>query len=82
MPLYYTAVRHGVVPRRGKTESLYRKAIKITFGLRNNTPNEIVFIESALTELKAEHYKRQYDFWGKILKKTSMMTLYPRFLKF
>ena len=50
-----------------KVETLYKKAIKLTFGMKNNTPNQIVFIESGLTELKCEIYKRQYNFWMKIL---------------
>ena len=41
--------------------------VSYIFGMRNSTPNEIVFIESGLSELKAEIYKRQYDFWGKVL---------------
>ena len=49
-------------------ETLYRKAIKITFSLSNNTPNEIMFIGTGLTELKAQINKRQYVFWSKILK--------------
>ena len=49
-------------------ETLYRKAIKITFGMRNNTPNEIVFIETGLVELKCEIYKRQYKFWVHTMK--------------
>ena len=48
-------------------ETLYRKAIKITFGMRNNTPNEIIFIESGLIELKCEVYKRQFKFWEKTM---------------
>ena len=51
-----------------KAETLYRKAIKITFSMSNNTPNEIVFIETGLTELKSQIYKRQFVFWGKVLK--------------
>ena len=50
-----------------KAETLCRKAIKITFGLRSNTPNEIIFFESGLIELKSEIYKRQYNFWVKTL---------------
>ena len=50
-----------------KAETLYRKAIKLTFGMRGNTPNEIIFFESGLTELKAEIYKRQFEYWGKIM---------------
>ena len=65
--LLYGCETWGSISLR-KAEALYRKAIKITFGMKNNTPNQIVFIESGLTELKAEIYKRQYDFWGKVLK--------------
>ena len=50
-----------------KAETLYRKAIKITFGMKRNTSNEIIFIESGLIELKSDIYKRQYKFWKKIL---------------
>ena len=51
-----------------RVETLYRKAIKITFSLASNTPNEIVFTETGLTELRSQIYKRQYVFWGKVLK--------------
>ena len=54
--------------RHYEKETLYRKTIKITFSLSNNTPNEIMFIETGLTELKAHIYKRQYVFSCKILK--------------
>ena len=50
-----------------KAETLYRKAIKITFGMRSNTPNQIIFVESGLIELKSEIYRRQYKFWVKTL---------------
>ena len=50
-----------------KIETLYRKAIKIVFGMNIRTPNEIVYIESGLIYLKAEIYKRQFKFWSKIL---------------
>ena len=33
-----------------------------------NTPNEIVYTESGVVELKAEIRKRQYKFWENILK--------------
>ena len=48
-------------------ETLYRKAIKITFSIRKSTPSEVVYIETGFNELKAEIYKRQHKFWSKIL---------------
>ena len=53
-----------------KIETLFRKAIKITFGMSEKTPNEIIFIESGFTNLKAEIYKRQYKFWKKLVADT------------
>ena len=52
-----------------KIETLYRKAIKITFGMNKRAPMEIIFLETGLKQLKAEIYKRQYKFWSNILKK-------------
>ena len=52
-----------------KIEILYRKAIKITFGMSQKTPNEIIFLETGLTNLKAEIYKRQFKFWNKMSSK-------------
>ena len=49
-----------------KVETLHRKAIKIVFGLANNTPNEVLYIETGLSELKAQIFKRQYRFWERI----------------
>ena len=46
-----------------KVETLHRKAIKITYGLSNKTPNEIIYIETGSCELKAQIFKRQYKFW-------------------
>ena len=51
-----------------KIETLYRKTIKVTFSVSMRTPNEIVFLETGLNQLKAEIYKRQYNFWSKLLK--------------
>ena len=58
-----------------KIETVYRMAIKITFGMNSRTPNEIVFLETGLTHLKAEIYKRQHKFWSKVLKKIEMDSL-------
>ena len=52
-----------------KIETLFRKAIKITFGMSRRTPNEIVFLETGFQSLKADLYKRQYKFWEKFLLK-------------
>ena len=49
-----------------KVETLFRKAVKITYGMINNTPNEIAFIESGEHEHKAQVYKRQFSFWKKV----------------
>ena len=35
--------------------------------MSNRTPTEIVYVESGLTQLKCQIYKRQYTFWKKIL---------------
>ena len=50
-----------------KLETLYRKAIKITFSLNKSAPNEVVYIETDYNEQKGEIYKRQHKFWSKIL---------------
>ena len=42
-----------------KIETSYRKAIKVTFSMSMRTPNEIVFLETGLNQLKAEIYERQ-----------------------
>jgi hypothetical protein len=63
--LYGSEAWGGVSLRRAET--MYRKAIKITFSMNAKTPNEVIFLETGLIELKAEIYKRQYSFWGKIL---------------
>ena len=49
-----------------KIEALYRKAIRIAFSLHSNIPNEIVYLETGVHELKAEIYKSQFKFWEKI----------------
>ena len=49
-----------------KIETLYRRAIKVVYGMNLNTPNEIVYMESGLIHLKSEIFKRQYKFWKKI----------------
>ena len=64
--LLYGAETWGGVALRS-VETLYRKAIKITFRMNRNTPNEIVFLETGLSYLQAEIYKRQYTFWEKII---------------
>ena len=49
-------------------ETLHRKAIKTAFGIKKNTPNDIVYMESGHLPLKSTIYKRQYKFWSKIKK--------------
>ena len=49
-----------------KVETLYRKAIRITFSIQTRTPNEMLYIETGIHELKAEIYKSQHKFWSKI----------------
>ena len=49
-----------------KIETLYRKAIKLTFNISLRAPNEIIYIETGFYELKAEIYRAQYKFWSKI----------------
>ncbi len=65
--LLYGSETWGGVSLRN-VETLYRKAIKITFSMNGKTPNELIFLETGLTQLKAEIYKRQYGFWEKLLK--------------
>ena len=48
-----------------KIEILYRKAIKTTFAVRQNTPNNIIYTEFGLSPLKPTILKRQYKFWEK-----------------
>ena len=49
-------------------ETLHRKAIKTTFTMRRNTPNEIVYVESGHLPLQSTILKRQFKFWSKITK--------------
>ena len=49
-----------------KVEALFRKAIRIAFSLHSNTPNEIVYLETGVHELKAEIHRSQFKFWKKI----------------
>ena len=49
-----------------RIETLYRKAIKIVFSMDMKTPNEIVYVESGLIQLKAEVYKRQFKMWQQL----------------
>ena len=49
-----------------KIETLFRKAIKITFSINMRIPNEIIYRETGVHELKAEIYRSQYKFWAKI----------------
>ena len=66
--LLYSCETWGGVSLK-KIEALYRKAIKITLGIKKNTPNEIIYAETGLIELKVEIRKRQFLFWQKVLKK-------------
>ena len=59
------AGKHGGGSSIQKVETLFRKAIKITFGKSQRTPYEIVFFKIGFLHLKAEVYKRQYKFWRK-----------------
>ena len=49
-----------------KIETLFRKAIRVTFSIHANAPNEIVHLETGVYELKAEIYRSQYKFWDKV----------------
>ena len=49
-----------------KIEILFRKAIKITFSIKMRIPNEIIYRETGVYELKAEIYRSQYKFWSKV----------------
>ena len=35
--------------------------------MTKNTPNQVVYVETGLNELKCEVYKRQHKFWSHIL---------------
>ena len=47
-------------------EAVHRKAIRTTLGVKNNTANDIVYIESGLQPLKATIRRQQFKFWQKI----------------
>ena len=47
-------------------EVLQRKALKMVLNIYNNTPNEILHIESGILPLKPLVYKRQLNFFHKI----------------
>ena len=51
-----------------KLETIHRNAIRIALSLRRTTPNDILHTESGLEPLKGTIYKRQYNFWSKIMK--------------
>ena len=44
-------------------ESLYRKGIRYALSIRNNTNNEIVYLESSRVPLFIQIKKRQLQFW-------------------
>ena len=46
-------------------EVLQRKTLKIALNIQNNTPNEIVYLESGFTPLKPIIYRRQLQFYRK-----------------
>ena len=46
-----------------KLESLYRKGIRYALSIRNNTNNEIVYLESSPVPLFIQIKKRQLQFW-------------------
>ena len=52
-------------------ERLHRKACKIALGVRENTPNNIVYIETGQKPLTAAIKARQFDFWLGIQKDMS-----------
>ena len=47
-------------------EILQRKALKMNLGVRKNTPNEIIYIESGHTTVQPMIYKRQLKFFHKV----------------
>ncbi len=49
-------------------ETIYRKTIKMTLGVRNNIPNDIITCETGLMPLKAHVQHLQKQFWTKLLK--------------
>ena len=49
-----------------KVETVHRKAIRTTLGVKTNTANDIIYMESGFIPLKAAIRKRQYKFWQKI----------------
>ena len=63
--LTYGCETWGSCPLNG-IEVLQRKALKMVLNIYNNTPNEIVYIESGFLPLKPYIYKRQLNFFRKI----------------
>ena len=49
-----------------RIEALHRRAIKTCTKMMQNTPNDIVYIETGSSPLSCTVYKRQYRFWSKI----------------
>ena len=47
-------------------ETLQRKALKLALSIRQNTPNEVVYIETGIIPLKPEIYKRQLKYYRKL----------------
>ena len=47
-------------------ETLQRKALKMVLGIKTNTPNEIVYIESGCAPLKPSIYKKQLKYYRKL----------------
>ena len=50
-----------------KVEVVHKKAIRYTLGVKRNTANDVLYVESGLEPLKATVRKQQYKFWQKIL---------------
>ena len=47
-------------------ETLQRSAVKMVLNVSRNTPNEIVYLESGLQNLRPSIYKRQFKFFRKL----------------
>ena len=61
-----------------KIDAVNKNGIKTTLSLKQNTPNDILYVESGLSSLKGNAYKRQYRFCAKILKDVAISQIYQQ----
>ena len=74
--LTYSCETWGRCPLN-RLEILQRKAIKMVLNVYNNTPNEIVHVESGIMPLKPQVYKRQLNFFRKMKNDAAANPLSP-----